>query len=221
MVRKAYNPSLDLWKLWDKETEEYNKRQEEKTEREAKSFLKVKLTFSLFPLYRETKNQYNKHTKDWEIQRKLYKILYPKWFCMIEVANKMSSEPRAMSHNEITVVPKSTKSTGSRVSTFRRRTRKRPEVEFKSAETITSEDDKMVEDDTQLAFPLAPQVIQPTTPQETLICSFVRGVGKRSQQGETSKVAAQRLLCMFSPQLRPQDISMAGGIEEAIAGVVP
>ena len=99
----------------DEETEEYNKRQEEKTEKEARSFLKVKQTFSLFPPYRETKDQYDKRTKDWEIERKLYKIPYPKWFGTIEVANKMSSEPRAMSHSEITVVPKSKISKGSQV----------------------------------------------------------------------------------------------------------
>ena len=57
----------------------------------------------------------------------------------------------------------------------------------------------MVEEETQLAFPLASQVIQPITPQETPIRSFVRGVGKRSQKGETSKIAAQRLLGMFGP----------------------
>ena len=104
-----------------------------------------------------------------------------------------------MSHSEITVVPKSKTSAGSRASTTRRTTTKRPEIEFKSAETITSEDDKMVEEETQLAFPLASQVIQPITPQETPIRSFVRGVGKRSQKGETSKIAAQRLLGMFGP----------------------
>ena len=43
-------------------------------------------------------------------------------------------------------------------------------------------------------------------------------MGKRSQKGETSKIAAQRLLGMFSPKLRPQDTSMAGRIEEVIAG---
>ena len=123
-----------------------------------------------------------------------------------------------MSHSEVTVVPKSKKSAGSRASTTRRRTTKRPEIEFKSAEFITSEDDKMVEDSTQLAFPLTSRVIQPITPQETPISSFVRGVGKRSQKGESSKIAAQRLLGMFSPKLRPQDTSMAGGIEEVIAG---
>ena len=123
-----------------------------------------------------------------------------------------------MSHSEITVGPKSKKSIGSRASTTRRRTTKRPEIEFQSAEFITSEDDKMVEDSTQLAFPLTSRVIQPITPQETPICSFVRGVGKRSQKGESSKIAAQRLLGMLSPKLRPQDASMAGGIEEVIAG---
>ena len=218
MVRKAYNPSLDLWKLWDEETEKYNKQQDEKTEREAKSFLKVKPTYSLFPSYRETKDQYDKRTKGWEIERKLYKIPYPKSFGIIEVANKMSSEPKAISNSEITVVPKSKKLTGSRASITKRRTIKRPEIEFKSAETITSEDDKMVEDETQLAFPLAPRVIQPITPQEIPIRSFVRGVGKKSQKGEPSKVATQRLLGMFSPKLRPQDTTMAGGIEEVIAG---
>ena len=76
----------------------------------------------------------------------------------------------------------------------------------------------MVEEETQLAFPLASRVIQPITPQENPIRSFVRGVGKRSQKGEPSKVAAQRLLGMFSPKLRPQDTTMAGGIEEVIAG---
>ena len=76
----------------------------------------------------------------------------------------------------------------------------------------------MVEDETQLAFPLAPRMIQPITPQETPIVSFVRGVGKRSQKGEPCKVAAHRLLGMFSPNLRPQDTSMAGGMEEVIAG---
>ena len=123
-----------------------------------------------------------------------------------------------MSHSEITVVPKSKKSPGSRASTTRRRTTKRPEIEIKSAELMTSEDDKMVEDSTQLAFPLTSRVIQPITPQETPIRSFVRGVGKRSQKGESSKIAAQRLLGMFSPKLRPQDTTMAGGIEEVIAG---
>ena len=175
----------------DEETKEYNKRQEEKTEKEARSFLKVKQTFSLFPPYRETKDQYDKRTKDWEIERKLYKIAYPKSFGTIEVANKMSSEPKTMSHSEVTVVPKSKKSAGSRTSTTRRRTMKRPEIEFKSAETITSEDDRMVGEETQLAIPLAPQVNQPITPQETPIRSFVRGVGKRSHKGEPSKVAAQ------------------------------
>ena len=155
--------------MWDEETDKYNKQQDEKTEREAKSFLKVKPTYSLFPPYRETKDQYDKRTKDWEIERKLYKIPYPKWFGTIEVANKMSSEPKTISHSEIAVVPKSKKSTGSRASTTRRRTTKRPEIEFKSAETITSEDDKMVEEETQMAFPLAPRVIQPITPQETPI----------------------------------------------------
>ena len=76
----------------------------------------------------------------------------------------MSSEPRAMSHSEITVIPKSKKSAGSKESTLRRRSTKRPEIEFKSAEFITFEDDKMVEDSTQLAFPFASQVIQPITP---------------------------------------------------------
>ena len=38
---------------------------------------------------------------------------------------------------------------------------KRPEIECKSAEIIASEDDKIVEEETPLAFPLAPQVIQP------------------------------------------------------------
>ena len=113
------------------------------------------------------------------------------------------SSNRAMSHSDITVLPKSKKSKGSQASTIRRRTIKRPEIQFKSAETITSEDDKIAKDDTQLAFPLAAQVIQPITPQETPIHSFVRGVGKRSQKGEPSKVAAQRLLGMFSPKLRP------------------
>ena len=61
----------------------------------------------------------------------------------------------------------------------------------------------MVEDSTQLAFPLTSRVIQPITPQETPISFFVTGVGKRSRKGETSKIAAQRLLCMFSPKLRP------------------
>ena len=174
----------------DEETEEYNKRQDEKTEKEAKSFLKVTPTYNLFPPYRGTKDQYDKRTKGWEIERKLYKISYPKSFGTIEVANKMSSEPKTISHSEITVVPKSKKSTGSQASTTRRRSTKRPEIEFKSAETITSENDKMVENETQLAFPLAPRVIQPITPQETSIRSFVRGVGKRSQKGEPSKVAA-------------------------------
>ena len=183
LVRKAYNRSLDLWKLWDEETEKYNKRQEEKTEKEAKSFLKVKPTYSLFPPYRETKDQYNKRTKGWEIERKLYQIPYPKSVGTAEVANKMSSEPKTMSHSEITVVPKSKKSAGSRASTTRRRTTKCPEIEFKSAETITCEDDKMVEEETQLAFPLASRVIQPLTPQETPIRAFVRGVGKRSLKG--------------------------------------
>ena len=201
----------------DEEREEYNKRQEERTEKEARSFLKVKQTFSLFPPYRETKDQYDKRTKDWEVEKKLYKIPYPKSIGTIEVANNMSSNP-AMSHSEITVAPKSNKSKGSQASTVRRRTMKRPEIEFKSAETITPEDDKMAEDDTQLAFPLASQVIQSITPQETPIRSFVRGVGKRSQKGESSKLAAQRLLGMFSPKLRPQDTSMAGGIEVVIAG---
>ena len=139
-------------------------------------------------------------------------------FGTIEVANKMSSELKTMSHSEITVVPKSMKSKGSRASTTRRRTTKCPEMEFKSAEFITSENDKTVEDSTQLAFPLTARVIQPITPQETPISSFVRGVGKRSHKGESSKIAAQRLLGMFSPKLRPQDTSMAGGIEEVIAG---
>ena len=76
----------------------------------------------------------------------------------------------------------------------------------------------MVEDETQLAVPLAPRMIQPITPPETPIVSFVRGVGKRSQKGEPSKVAAHRLLGMFSPNLRPQDTSMAGGMEEVIPG---
>ena len=102
----------------------------------------------------------------------------------------MASNP-AMSHSKITVAPKSKKSKSSQASTVKRRTMKRPEIEFKSAETITSEDDKMAEDDTQLAFPLVPRVIQPITPQETPIRSFVTAVGKRSQKGETSKVAAQ------------------------------
>ena len=208
---------MDLWKLWDEETEAYNKRQEEKTEKEAKSFLKVKPTYSLFPPYRETKDQYDKRTKGWEIERKLYKIPYPKSFGTIEVANKMSSNP-AMSHHGITVVPKSKKSKGSQASTIRKRTMKRPEIEFKSAETITSEDDRMAEDETQLVFPLEHRVIQPITLQETPIRSFVKGIGKRSQKGEPSKVAAQRLLGMFSPKLRPQDTTMTGGIEEVIAG---
>ena len=163
-MRKAYNPSLDLWKLWDEQTEKYIKRQDDKTDKEAKSFLKVKPTLSLFPPYRETKDQYDKRTKDWEKETKLYTIPYPKSFGTIEVGNKMSSEPRARSHNKITIVPKSKKSTGSRASTVRRRTTKRPEIEFKSAKIITSEDDKKVEDDTQLAFPCAPRVIQPITP---------------------------------------------------------
>ena len=124
----------------------------------------------------------------------------------------------AMSHSEITVVPKSKKSKGSQASTIRRRAIKRPEIEFKSAEIITSEDDKMVESQTQLTFPLEHRVIQPITPQETPICSFAKGVGKRSQKGEPSKVSAQRLLGMFSPKLRPQDTTMTGGIEEEIAG---
>ena len=145
---------MDLWKLWDKETEKYNKQQDEKTEREATSFLKVKPTYSLVPPYRETKDQYDRRTKGWEIERKVYKIPYPKLFGTIEVANKMSSEPKTMSHSEITVVPKSKKSRGSRASTTRRRTTKGPEIEFKSGEFITSEDDKMVEDSTQLAFSL-------------------------------------------------------------------
>ena len=136
----------------DEETEEYNKPQEEKTEKEARSFLKVKQAFSLFPPYRETKDQYDKCTKGWEIERKLYKIPYPKSFGTTKVANNMSSEPKTMSHSEITVVPKSKKSAGSRASTTNRRTTKRPEIEFKSAETITSKDDKMVEEETQLAF---------------------------------------------------------------------
>ena len=176
--------------MLDEETEQYNKRQEEKTEKEARSFLKVKQTFSLFPPYRETKDQYDKRTKDWEIERKLYNIPYPRSFGTSEVANIMSSNP-AMSHSEITVVPKSKKSKGSQASTIRSRTMKRPEIEFKSAETITSEDDKMAEDETQLVFPLEHRVIQPITPQETPIRSFVKGVGKRSQKGEPSKVAAQ------------------------------
>ena len=209
---------MDLWKLWDEETEKYNKQQEENTEREAKSFLKVKPTYSLFPPYRETKDQYNKRTKGWEIERKLYKIPYPKSFGTNEVANKMSSEPRAMSHSDITVIPKSKKSTGSKASTLRRRTTKGPEIEFKSAEFITSEDDKMVEDSTQLDFPLGSRVIQPITPQETPIHSFVKGVGKRPQKGESSRFVAQRLLCMFSPKLMPQDTTMAGAIEEVIVG---
>ena len=155
MVNKAYNPSLDVWKLWDQETEEYNKRQDKKTEREAKSFLKVKPTHSLFPPYRESKDQYDKCTKDWEIERKPYKIPYPKSFGTDEGANKMASESRAMSHSEITVAPKSKKSKGSQASTVRRRTMKPPEIEFKSAEIITSEDNKMGEEETELAFPLA------------------------------------------------------------------
>ena len=190
MVSKAFNPTLDLWKLWDEETEEYNKREEEKTERQDKSFLKVKPTYSLFPPYRETKDQYDKGTKDWDVGRKLYEIQYPKSFGTIKVANNMASNP-AMSHSKITVAPKSKKSKSSQASTVKRRTMKRPEIEFKSAETITSEDDKMAEDDTQLAFPLVPRVIQPITPQETPIRSFVTAVGKRSQKGDTSKVAAQ------------------------------
>ena len=66
-----------------------------------------------------------------------------------------------MSHSEITVVPKSKISKGSQASTVRNSTMKRPEIECKSAEIIASEDDKMVEEETPLAFPLAPQVIQP------------------------------------------------------------
>ena len=155
---------MNFEELLDEETEEYNKRQEEKTEKEARSFLKVKQTFSLFPPYRESKDQYDKRTKGWEIERKLYKTPYAKSFGTTEVANKMSSEPKTMSHSEITVVPKSKKSAGSRASTTKRRTTKCPEIEFKSAETITSEDDKMVEEETQLAFPLASRVIQPITP---------------------------------------------------------
>ena len=130
----------------------------------------------------------------------------------------MSSEPRVMSHSEITVVPRSQKSTASRTTTARRRTSKGLEIEFKSAEIITSKDDKMAADDTQLAFPFAPRVIQPITPQETPIHSFTKGVGKKSQKGEPSKIAAQRLLGMLSTKLRPQDTYMAGGIEEVIAG---
>ena len=204
--------------MLDEETEEYNKRQEEKTEKEARSFLKVKQTFSLFPPYSETKDQYDKRTKDWEIERKLYKIPYPRSFGTSAVANTMSSNP-AMSYSDITVVPKSKKSTGSQTSTTRRRITKRPEIEFKSAEMITSEDDKMVQSETQLTFPLEHHGIQPITPQETPIRSFAKGVGKRSQKGEPLKVAVQRLLGMFSPKLRPQDTTMAGGIEEVIAGL--
>ena len=129
----------------------------------------------------------------------------------------MSSKP-AMSHSDITVIPKSKKSTGSRASTTRRRITKRPEIEFKCAEMITSEDDKMVESETQLTFPLEHCVIQPVTPQKTPVCSFTKGVENRSQKGEPSKGAAQRLLGMFSPKLRPQDTTMTGGIEEVIAG---
>ena len=200
----------------DEEIEEYNKQQERKTEKETRSFLNVKQTLSLFPPYRETKDQCDKRTKDWEIERKLYKIPYPRSFGTSEVANTMSSNP-AMSYSDITVVPKSKKSTGSQTSTTRRRITKRPEIEFKSAEMITSEDDKMVQSETQLTFPLEHRVIQPITPQETPIRSFAKGVGKRSQKGEPSKIAAQRLLGMFSPKLRPQDTTMAGGIEEVIA----
>ena len=69
-----------------------------------------------------------------------------------------------------------------------------------------------------MTFPLEHRVIQPIKPQETPIRSFVRGVGKRSQKEEPSKVAAQRLLGMFSPKLRPQDTTMTGGIEAVIAG---
>ena len=188
-----------------------------KTENKARSFLKVKPTFSLFPPYRETKGQYDKGTKDWEIERKLYKISYLKLFGTIEVPNKMSSNP-AMSHSKITIAPKSKKSKGSQASTIRRRTMKRPEFEFKSTEIITSKYDKMVEEESQLAFPLAARVIQPITPEHTPIHSCVRGVEKRSQKTEPSKVSAQRLLGMFSPKLRPQDTSMAGGIEEVIVG---
>ena len=68
---------------------------------------------------------------------------------------------------------------------------KPPEIEFMSAEIITSEEDKMVESETQLTFPLELRVIQPITPQETPIRSFVKGVGQISQKGEPSKVAAQ------------------------------
>ena len=71
----------------DEEIEEYNKRQEEKTEKKTRRFLKVKQTFSLFLPYRETKDQYDKRTKDWEIERKLYKIPYPRSFGTSEVAN--------------------------------------------------------------------------------------------------------------------------------------
>ena len=149
-------------------------------EKEAKSFLKVKLTYSLFPSYRGTKHQYDKYTKDSEIEKKLYKIPYPKSFGTIEVANKMSSEQRNISYSEITVGPKSKKLTGSRASTTRRRTTKYPIIELKSAEMITFEDHKIGEDGTQLAFALAPRVIQPISPQETPIHSIVKGIGKRS-----------------------------------------
>ena len=51
LVRKVYNSSFNFKELLDEETDEYNTRQDEKTEREAKSFLKVKPTFSLVPPY--------------------------------------------------------------------------------------------------------------------------------------------------------------------------
>ena len=76
----------------------------------------------------------------------------------------------------------------------------------------------MVESETQLTFPLEHRVIQPIKPQQTPIHSFVKGVGKRSQKGEPSKVAAEILLCLFSPKLKLQDTTMAGGIEEVITG---
>ena len=81
---------MNFKELLDEKTEEYNKRQEEKTEKEARSFLKVKQTFSLFPPYRETKDQYDKRTKDWEIERKLYKIPYPRLFGTSEVQSNPS-----------------------------------------------------------------------------------------------------------------------------------
>ena len=51
----------------------------------------------------------------------------------------MSSNP-AISHSDITVISKSKKSTGSRASTIRKRITKCLEIEFKSAEMITYED---------------------------------------------------------------------------------